>query len=72
MRHTIRKDGKGTTKSVLITPLKAIRYHCLECVCFSSNEVKKCTENLCPMYPYRFGKDPNKKKVSGHRKRSKK
>ncbi|GAX60919.1 hypothetical protein SCALIN_C15_0061 [Candidatus Scalindua japonica] len=60
IKHTIRsKDGK--TKAVPLTSLKAIRYHCLECVCGSANEVEHCTGKLCSLYPYRFGKSPRHK-----------
>jgi hypothetical protein len=38
--------------------LKAVRSQCLECVCYSSEEVKLCSSPNCSLYPYRFGKDP--------------
>ena len=60
IKHTIgSKDG--VTKAVLLTPLKAIRDHCLECMGWSAYEVKNCTGKLCPLYPYRFGKVPGHK-----------
>ncbi len=62
IKHTIRaKDGK--TKEVSLTPLKAIRYQCLECVCWSPYEVKNCTGKLCPLYPYRLGSNPERKGI---------
>lgn len=39
-------------------PVKAIRAYCLECVCGSSEEVKRCHIEECPLYPFRFGKNP--------------
>ena len=39
-------------------PVKAIRAYCLECVCGSSEEVKRCHIEKCPLYPFRFGKNP--------------
>jgi hypothetical protein len=41
---------------------KAIRAKCLECSNGSSNEVKHCPIELCPLYPFRFGKDPGRVK----------
>jgi hypothetical protein len=46
-----------------LTPIKAIRAKCLDCCCGSSNEVKLCPcdgtqSGLCPLYPYRLGKNP--------------
>lgn len=41
------------------TPLKAIRAKCLECSCGSSVEVKLCPIEDCPLYEFRFGKNPN-------------
>lgn len=44
-----------------ISPLRAIRLKCLDCCCGSSNEVKLCTCEKCPLYPYREGVNPNRK-----------
>jgi len=53
-------DGKGGSKRVKLTPLKAIRYMCNECMCGQYSEIEKCTAKLCPLYPYRggLGSDP--------------
>ena len=40
------------------SPLRAIRAHCLDCVCGSYKEVELCTAPKCPLYPFRFGKRP--------------
>lgn len=45
-----------------LTPIKAIRQHCLSCSNGSSKEVKICVIPECPLYPYRLGKNPNRKK----------
>jgi hypothetical protein len=51
-----------------LTPLRAIRKWCLECVGNSSNEVKACTGNLnatpCPLWNFRFGRMSVKKAPS--------
>lgn len=43
-----------------ISPLKAIRAFCLECVGFQANEVESCSANSskdtrCPLYRFRLG-----------------
>jgi hypothetical protein len=60
IKHEIRSKDGGT-KKVSITPLKAIRCQCLECVCWSASEVKRCASTLCSLYSYRFGKVPGHK-----------
>lgn len=40
------------------SPLKAIRAKCLDCSCDSISEVKNCPIVNCPIYPFRFGKNP--------------
>ena len=32
----------------------AIRSQCLECVAYSENEVKLCTDDGCPLFSYRL------------------
>ncbi len=34
---------------------KAIRLKCLDCCCYQQKEVKLCTCENCPLYPYRMG-----------------
>ena len=47
----------STTKTEL---LKTIRKKCLDCVCFQAREVELCPSKDCPLWPYRFAKDPFK------------
>lgn len=47
----------------ILTPIKAIRKKCLDCSGDSSNEVKNCNLDWCPLYPYRLGRNPNRKTV---------
>ncbi len=46
-------------ESKYTTPLKAIRLKCLDCCCGSAYEVKLCTAERCPLYPFRDGHNPN-------------
>jgi hypothetical protein len=39
-------------------PVKAIREFCMECSGGSSSEVKSCPVYKCPLYAFRFGKNP--------------
>lgn len=43
-------------------PVKAIREKCLDCCCGSTLEVKECTAERCPLFPFRFGKNPFRQK----------
>jgi len=45
------------------TPLKAIKAKCLDCSCYSPKEVKECVIKECSLYPYRVGKNPNRKGI---------
>jgi hypothetical protein len=47
-----------------ITPIKSIKKYCLECSAGSKKEVRLCVIPDCPLFPYRFGKNPNRKKAS--------
>ncbi len=42
------------------TPIKAIRKKCLDCSNYQSKEVRLCTVINCAIYPYRFGRRPDK------------
>lgn len=42
------------------TPIKAIRKKCLDCCNHQSKEVRLCTMINCAIYPYRFGRRPDK------------
>ncbi|MFC2119811.1 hypothetical protein ACFLQ4_01940 [Bacteroidota bacterium] len=46
-------------------PLKAIRQYCLDCSNGSPKEVKLCQIEDCPLYKFRFGKNPNRKGIGG-------
>lgn len=46
------------------TPIKSIRKHCLECSCNQKGEVLNCQIKDCPLYPYRLGKNPNRKRFN--------
>ena len=41
------------------TPLKSIRAKCLDCCGGSAKEVRLCPIPDCPLFPFRFGKNPN-------------
>lgn len=42
----------------VLSPLKAIRAKCLDCMCGSFKEVTLCPIENCPLYAYRFGRRP--------------
>ena len=45
----------------ITSPIKAIRAKCLDCCCDQREEVKLCPATTCPLYPFRLGKNPNRK-----------
>ena len=47
----------------ITSPLKAIRQNCIECCGGSKHEVKLCTIITCPLYDFRFGKNPYNKRT---------
>lgn len=44
-----------------LTPLKAIKKHCLECSGYEKKQVRECAIKDCVLYEYRQGKNPNRK-----------
>lgn len=49
-----------------MTPLKAIREKCLDCVCGVTVEVRRCVCINCPLFPFRFGRNPNRAGIGNH------
>jgi hypothetical protein len=41
-----------------MTPMQAIRAHCIDCAGGSASEVAKCAARKCPSWPFRFGHNP--------------
>jgi len=48
-----------------ITPMKAMRLKCLDCMCGNSHEVDLCSVRKCPLHLYRFGKRPETARRKG-------
>jgi len=46
-----------------LTPLRAIRKNCIDCSGGSKQEVRGCKITDCPLYLYRFGRNPNRKGI---------
>jgi hypothetical protein len=49
----------------ILSPLKAIRAKCLDCVADQPSEVRLCPSENCPLWPYRMGHNPNRKGIGG-------
>ena len=54
IKHTIR-NSRGKKIEVSLTPIKAIRTFCLECMMWMQAEIPRCTAPLCPLFPFRMG-----------------
>ena len=52
----------GTKEADISSPGKAIRAKCLDCSGGSSDNVKTCPVTSCPLYPFRLGSNPFRKK----------
>ncbi len=48
-----------------VTPVKAIRFKCLDCSGGQPSEVRSCNISECPLFPYRLGKNPNRRGIGG-------
>lgn len=42
----------------ITSPLKAIKAFCVDCMGGQVTYVKDCTSTNCPLYKFRFGKNP--------------
>ena len=42
------------------SPLKAIKAKCLDCCCGDRATVKECPVRDCPLWQFRFGRNPNR------------
>jgi len=42
----------------LMTPLEALRAHCIDCSGHDPEEVAHCPVKRCPSWPFRFGRNP--------------
>ena len=54
---------RKTAKKKKVTPCKAIRLKCRECTCNSTKAIRRCTHKKCPLFRFRYGTNPNRKKV---------
>lgn len=48
----------------MLTPLKAIRLHCVECA-GRKKDVRLCNNESCRFYPYRMGNNPARAGIGG-------
>jgi hypothetical protein len=64
MELTTYSEDERSHRDSIRSPLKAIRAHCLECVCGSREEVRQCTDESCWLFPFRLGKNPYRKPPS--------
>jgi len=57
--ETIKSCGNMPARPTVQTPVKAIRWYCVEfCCCGNTAEVRKCEIESCSLWPYRMGKNP--------------
>ena len=50
--------AKDSQQAEIRSPLKAIRAYCLNCGDGTAHEVRRCDRKKCPLWAFRFGKNP--------------
>jgi hypothetical protein len=70
-KHPVGRDPRRMTPREIkaagheaMSPLQAIREHCLDCCVYQEKEVALCTAVKCPSWPFRMGTDPWRKPAS--------
>jgi hypothetical protein len=53
----VEQGGQGS----VTTAIQAIRQNCIDCSGGNRAEVARCTVTKCPLFPFRLGKNPNKR-----------
>lgn len=54
--------SKAVEAGEINTLKKAVKAKCLDCSCYNSTEVRECPVKNCPLYAFRNGKNPYRKK----------
>jgi len=63
MDESYTKEGRDADKdrrpvNKILSPIKSIRRHCIECMGGSTYEPTHCTDPQCWLWPYREGHNP--------------
>ena len=53
IKHVIR--GRRGDVSVRLTRSSAVKRFCQECIGWTRDEVRLCSDSKCPLYPFRLG-----------------
>ena len=59
----LKIEGDDFVKDKGIKQLREIRKKCIDCSAGSPKEIRTCLIVDCPLYPYRFGKNPKRKGI---------
>lgn len=54
-----------------LTPMRAIRAKCMDCCCGQEREIRFCPMEDCPLWIFRFGKNPNIRREATEKQREK-
>lgn len=75
--HVAGRDPREMTQDELreaghepMSPLQALRAHCLDCVAYQEKEVALCPAVRCPSWPFRMGANPWRKPASQARRQA--
>ena len=50
------------SKEKELTPLRAVKAWCRDCSGFQPKEVRLCPSSDCPLYQYRMGRNPRRRR----------
>lgn len=56
------EEASDVRSKEITSPLKAIRAFCIDCQGETVREIKNCTAFKCPLYAFRMGKNPYRKR----------
>jgi len=61
----LRNPGRTERTRCRLTPVKAIRAFCMECMGGSRKAVAECTSLDCKLHSYRMGRNPARAGIGG-------
>jgi hypothetical protein len=64
LRGGFSKQNSDPVAEPIPSPLRAIRAKCLDCSGGNKAEVRRCVVTQCALYPFRLGRNPNRRRAA--------
>ncbi|MBC8525623.1 MAG: hypothetical protein H8D22_01955 [Candidatus Cloacimonetes bacterium] len=61
---SLKKTGTLKRKHNIPTMSKAIHHKCIDCIGGSAHDIRDCNIGKCPLFPYRFGRNPREEDLA--------